>query len=234
MTEEGNPTLFTQDPNTNEYVEYTPPAPKPFIETLDEGLRESEHLKGFENANDLAKTLVEVKSAQPAIPEAPEGYEFSPAEGQEIDAERLQTWKSKLHGLGISSEQFKGIVSAALAEESDAKKALDDSIESNRAEAQTALQTKWGDQYEPNVENAKKFYNAISANLPEEGKAFQSFMEETKFGDNPQVIEFFAQCATLISEEAIQKGSPRPPGTEVARSESGDPMLDDYADMDRK
>ena len=234
MTEESTPTLFVQDDNTGEYVEYTAPEPKPFIETLDEGLRESEHLKGFESANDLAKTLVEMKSAQPPVPESPDGYTFEPEDGQQIDEDRLATWKQSLHGLGLSQGQFEGIVKAALAEEAGAMKALEDSIEENRKAAETALQTKWGDKYEQNVEGAKKFMQAIAGNMDEEGKAFRQFIEETRFGDNPQVVEFFAACAQLISEDVIQRGSPRPSKTEVARSESGDPMLDDYSDMDRR
>jgi hypothetical protein len=230
----GDQALFTQDENTGEYVAYTPPEPKPFIETLDEGLRENEHLKGFENANDLAKTLVEIKSVQPTVPDSPDGYAFEPQEGQEINPERLANWKAKLHGLKLSQAQFEGIVNAALEEESNTMKTFEESIEKNRKDAESVLQTKWGDKYEQNVESAKKFYNLISENLPEKGKDFKAFMEETKFGDNPQVIEFMTQCATLISEDVIQRGSPRPLKTEVARSESGDPMLDDYKDMDRK
>ena len=230
----GEQALFTQDENTGEYVAYTPPEPKPFIETLDEGLRENEHLKGFENANDLAKTLVEIKSAQPAVPDSPDGYAFEPQEGQEINPERLANWRAKFHGLGLSQKQFEGIINAALEEESNSMKLFEESIEKNRKEAESALQTKWGDKYEQNVESARKFYNLISENLPEKGKAFKTFMEETKFGDNPQVIEFMTQCATLISEDVIQRGSPRPIKSEVARSESGDPMLDSYQDMDRK
>jgi hypothetical protein len=233
MGEEGQ-ALFTQDENTGEYVAYTPPDPRPFIETLDEGLRENEHLKGFENANDLAKTLVEIKSTQPTIPETADGYQFEPEEGQEINPERLANWKANLHGLGLSQAQFEGIVKAALEEETNAKKSLDESIENNRKEAELSLQTKWGDKYEQNVDSAIKFYNLISENLPENGKDFKQFMEETKFGDNPQVIEFMTQCATLISEDVITRGSPRPTKSEVARSESGDPMLDDYSDMDRQ
>jgi hypothetical protein len=234
MAEESQPTLFVQDDNTGEYVEYEAPEPTPFIETLDEGLRESEHLKGFENANDLAKTLVEMKSAQPAVPETPDGYTYEPPEGQQVDEDRLATWKQSLHGLGLSQSQFEGIVTAALSEEAGAMKAYEESIEENRKAAETALQTKWGDKYEQNVEGAKKFMQAIAGNMDEEGKAFRDFIEQTRFGDNPQVIEFFSACAQLISEDVIRRGSPRPTTTEVARSESGDPMLDDYTDMDRR
>jgi hypothetical protein len=231
MAEEG-PSLFTQDDNTNEYVPYTPPEPKPFMETLDEGLRDSEHLKGFQNANELAKSFSDLKSAQPVVPETAEGYIFKTEEGQEVDAERMMTWKTNLHGLGLTQTQFEGIVNAGLKEESAAKQAMDASHETNRTEAKNTLQTKWGDKFDENVESARKFYNSISVGLPEEGKSFKAFMENTKFGDNPQVLEFMAHCATLISEDVIQRGSPRPTGTEVARSESGDPMLDDYKDMD--
>lgn len=226
-------TLFTQDPDTNEYVEYQPPAPKPFIETLDEELRESEHLKGVENANDLAKTFVEMKSAAPVVPENAEGYQFEPEQGQNIDPDRLATWKSNLYDLGLSQSQFEGIVKAAMDEESSSLKALDEAHEKNRAEAETALQTKWGDKYAENVDSAIKFRDAITQNLDDKGEAFVKFLEDTKFGDNPQVVEFFAACSKLISADAIEKGSPRPTRTQVARSESGQPMLDNYPEMDR-
>lgn len=232
MAEEG-PALFTQDSNTNEYVPYTAPEPKPFMETLDEDLRGSEHLKGFENANDLAKTLVEVKSAQPVIPETAEAYTYEVKEGEEVDAERLTKWKSALHGFNISQAQFEGILGAALAEEAEGKKALDEAHDANRAESESALQTKWGDKYEENVEGALKFCKAISTYMPDEGKGFAKFMEDTKFGDNPQVVEFMQKCSTLISEDVIQRGSPRAPETKGARSESGDPMIDEYKDMDK-
>jgi hypothetical protein len=225
-------TLFTQDTNTGEYVEFTPPEPKPFLETLDEGLRESEHLKGFENANDLAKTLVEVRSAR-VTPETADGYEYTAAEGQQIDAERLNTWKSKFFDMGLSQDQFGKIMAAVAEEEATGRAAFDKSIEDNRAEAEAALQTKWGDKTEENTQGALRFRDAIIAEMGDKGKAFVDFLEDTKFGDNPQVVEFFHQCSTLISEDAIKRGSPRPHELEVKRSESGDPMLDDYKDMDK-
>ena len=231
MAEEGQ-ALFTQDENTNEYVPYTPPDPKPFMETLEEGLRDSEHLKGFENANDLAKSLVEVKSAQPVVPETADGYTFKTQEGQEIDAERMMSWKTNLHGLGLSQTQFEGIVNAGLAEESKAKAAMDEMHAANRTSAENALQTKWGDKYQENVDSAIKFLGSMTEGLPENGKAFKEFLGNSKFGDNPQVVEFMAHCASLISEDVIQRGSPRPLTQEVAMSESGDPMLDAYKDMD--
>jgi hypothetical protein len=222
MADEG-PSLFTQDSDTNEYVPYTPPEPKPFLETLDEGLRESEHLKGFENANDLAKTLVEVRTAR-ATPETADGYEYTAAEGQQIDAERLNSWKSKFFDMGLSQDQFGKIMAAVADEEAGFKAAYDKSIEDNRAEAEAALQTKWGDKMEENVQGALRF---------RKGKAFVDFLEDTKFGDNPQVVEFFHQCSQLISEDTIKRGSPQPHKSEAKRSESGDPMLDDYKDMDK-
>jgi hypothetical protein len=231
MAEEG-PALFTQDENTNEYVAYTPPEPKPFNETLDEELRDSEHLKGFQNANELAKSFAEMKSAQPVIPETADGYTFETQEGQELNAERMATWKTELHGLGLTQAQFEGIVNASLAEDAKAIQARDESYAESRKAAENALQTKWGDKYQENVEGAIKFRDSIMSHLPDEGKAFVAFLENTKFGDNPEVVEFFSHCASLISEDVINRGSPRASTTEVARTESGDPMLDPYKDMD--
>jgi hypothetical protein len=226
-------TLFTQDANTGEYVEFTPPEPKPFLETLDEGLRESEHLKGFENANDLAKTLVEVRSAS-ATPESADAYKYNTVEGHEIDSDRLASWKSAFFDMGLTQTQFEKIMGRVAEEDISAKAAFDKSIEDNRAAAETELQTKWGDKMEENVQGALRFRDAIISEMGDKGKAFVDFLEDTKFGDNPQVVEFFHQCSTLISEDTIKRGSPQPPGNEAKRSESGDPMLDDYTDMDKK
>jgi hypothetical protein len=121
----------------------------------------------------------------------------------------------------------------AIDEEAEGRTALDDAQAENRKVNESALQTKWGDKYQENVDGALKFRDSIMTHMPDEGKAFVEFLNDTKFGDNPQVVEFFSQCAGLISEDAIQRGSPRPTGTEVGRSESGDVILDDYADMDR-
>ena len=54
---------------------------------------------------------------------------------------------------------------------------------------------------------------------------FKQFLEDTRFGDNPQVIKFFAKMSALLSEDAFNKpgtggGAPSKP-----RTEDGRPML---------
>jgi hypothetical protein len=121
-------------------------------------------------------------------------------------------------------------------EDAEGRKARDNAHAENRTANENALQTKWGDKFQENVDGALKFRDSIVANMPDEGKAFVEFLENTKFGDNPQVVEFFSQCASLISEDVIQRGSPRPSETTVARTDSGDPVIDpaNYPEMDRK
>ena len=103
------PTLFTQD-DTGNYVEYTPPEPPAFHETLPEDLRESEHLKEVKGADELARYYVDLKSNYLKPPDTADGYEFEKPDGYELDDETFKTFKNIAFENGINQKQFESIM----------------------------------------------------------------------------------------------------------------------------
>lgn len=223
MAENGDstPTLFVQDDTGDGYKEYTPPEPPSFHETLPEDLRDSEHLKEVEGADKLARYYVDLKSNYLKPPDTADGYEFEKPEGFDLDTEMFSKFKEVALESGINQKQFSEIMDMEVARHTQSQEAMKENIETAQAEAEKALKTEWGDQYEKKLESAKGFLR----NEHVASESFNKFLEDTRFGDNPEVIRMFAKLADLISEDAFIKpgkgDSPQGP----RRDEAGRPML---------
>ena len=222
MGEEGAPTLYTTD-DTGNYVEYTPPAPPAFHDTLPEDLRESEHLKDVKDPENLARYYVDLKKDYLAPPETADGYEFEKPEGFMASDEELAQLKSVAFENGINQKQFAKIMEFNVTSQKQAFEKLNQTIAAKQQEGEKALKTEWGTEYEKKLESAKSVLNHEKVADPE----FKKFLEDTRLGDNPQVIKFFAKMSELISEDAFNK-----PGTGDGaesdnrhRTDDGRPML---------
>jgi hypothetical protein len=198
--DEGAPTLYTTD-DTGNYVEYTPPEPPQFHETLPEEIRDNEHLKEVKDGAELARYYVDLKSNYLAPPDNPDGYEFEPPDGFEIDNEIFGKFKSIAFENGVNQKQFSELMNLEVQRNEAAKAEIQKRIETAQKEAETALKTEWGDKYEAKIEAAKQTLRHPSI----ADESFSQFLEETRFGDNPHVIKMFAKLADLISEDAFQK-----------------------------
>lgn len=216
-----SPTLFTMDDTTGEYVEYEPPESPAFHETLPEDIRESEHLKEVEDGVQLAKYYVDLKSNQVLPPESPDGYAFETPDGYDLDTETFDAFKKVAHETGISQKQFDAMMKIEVDRFSKARQTMEDTINNNQAEAERELKSEWGEGYDQKLESAKQLLN--HEKLVDDG--FKQFLEDTRFGDNPQVIRFFAKLADAISEDSFRqpgKGD-LPSGPKIG--EDGRPML---------
>ena len=229
MGDDGTPTLFTTD-DTGNYVEYTPPAAPAFKDTLPEDIRESEHLQEVDGADKLARYYVDLKSNYLAPPDTADGYEFEKPEGFNLDEETFGKFKQLAFDNGVNQKQFSELMNLEVSRNEAAKEAHRKRIEDNQTQAENALKAEWGEKYEQKVESAKSILNHQS--LMDDG--FKDFLEDTRFGDNPQVVKFFAKLSDLISEDAFVK-----PGTGTERTstvqlgEDGQPMLN-FPSMDKK
>ena len=222
--EEGNGsglTLFTKDDTSGEYVEYTPPEPKPFRETLSEEIRDSEHLADVEDADKLARYYVDLKSNYLAPPDTADGYEFETPEGFEVDQEANKVFKDLAFEHGLNQKQFAEIMKFEFNRQQNAEKQVKADIEKHQQDAETALKTEWGDNYEAKLEAAKSVINHES--LVDDN--FKKFLEDTRFGDNPNVIRIFAKIAELISEDVLVKPGTGKDVNKQNRTEDGRPML---------
>ena len=221
MGEEGAPTLYTTD-DTGNYVEYTPPEPPAFHDTLPEDLRESEHLKDVENPENLARYYVDLKKDYLAPPETADGYEFEKPEGFMATDAELAKIKNVAFENGINQKQFANMMKFNADSQKAAFETLNKTIAAKQEEGEKALKTEWGADYEKNLEAAKSVLNHEKVADAD----FKQFLEDTRLGDNPQVIKFFAKMSSLISEDTFNK-----PGTGDGAGSDNRPRTDDGRPM---
>lgn len=221
MGEDGTQTLYTTD-DTGNYVEYTPPEAPAFHDTLPEDLRDNEHLKEVENNDTLARYYVDLKKDYLAPPETADGYEFEKPEDFKADDAEMAKFKSIAFENGINQKQFEKLMEFNVNSQKEAFETLNKTVEAKRQEGETALKTEWGADYEKNLEAAKSVLNHEKVADAD----FKQFLEDTRLGDNPQVIKFFAKMSNLISEDAFSK-----PGTGDGAESDSRPRTDDGRPM---
>jgi len=222
MEETGNAqTLFTLDNTTNEYVEYVPPEPPAFKDTLPEDIRENEHLNEVQDNAQLARYYVDLKANYLKPPDDPNGYEFEAPEGFNIDSETYDKFKNIAFENGVNQKQFSELMNLEVERHNKMAEKMNTDIAAGRAAAEAALKTEWADKYEEKLETAKKFLR--HEKVADEG--FMQFLEDTRLGDNPQMIKMFARLAGLISEDAFVKPGTGDDGSGMERTEDGRPML---------
>lgn len=214
------PKLFTQA-DTGDYVEYTPPSPPAFHDTLPEEVRGSEHLKDVKDSSELARYYVDLKSNYLKPPDAPEGYEFKKPDGYDLDNESFSAFRKTAFENGVNQKQFDAIMKMDVERSQKTTASIKQAIETHRAEAEKTLKTEWGADYDKNVEAAKSVINhekLVDAD-------FKKFLNDTRFGDNPQVIKYFARLAKSISEDSFIKPGGGTFAKAPATGEDGRPML---------
>lgn len=220
--------LFVKDDTSGEYVAYEPPEPPAFKETLPEDIRESEHLSEVEDGHQLARYYVNLKKDYLAPPDAPDGYEFEKPEDFIVEDDRLNALKQVAHEEGMNQKQFARLMQHQANNQKQDREAIEKAITDRRAEAEQSLKTEWGDQYESKLESAKKVLNHEKLG----GEEFKKFLNDTRFGDHPQVAKFFANLSELISEDAFVKPGTGDAAPEKPRSETGQPMFS-FPSMDK-
>ena len=218
---ESTPTLFVQG-DTGEYTEYTPPEAPAFKETLPEDIRENEHLKDVNDGAELARYYVDLKSNYLRPPDDANGYEYELPEGFNLEENAYNERKQLAFDNGLNQKQFSALMDAEAQRYQSSIEAFNKGIEGRRVEAEQALKTEWGDKYEQKIEAANRI---LSHESFADGE-FKKFLNDTKFGDNPQVVKFFAKLSDLISEDVFVKpgSGDKAPAKKVG--EDGRPMLD--------
>jgi len=220
---EGEATLFTQDPDTNEYVAYTPPS---FQESIPENLREHESLKEIADLGQLAEKHVELFSAQPQRPESPEAYAFGIPEGFPIVEADLNAFKKGAYESGLTQEQFKAVMGHYIERETRLAEQYKADIEAHREESMNQLKMEFGDSAEEKIQKASQFLVGLGEKLGGDNvEKVRAWLDDTKFGDDPMVIRLLSKAAELISEDLFIKGEHRNDGGERPKGVDGEPRL---------
>jgi len=216
------PALFTMDDTGENYVPYTPPEPPAFVDTLPDDLKGNEHLTEDLDGVQLARYYVDSKSNQPVVPDTAEGYEFEAPEGFEVDENIYNAFKQKAFDNGMSQKQFSDIMTLEVERYNSSVEAINKSIEDRHTAAETELKNEWGAEYDAKIEKA----NAFLAHQDLADENFNKFLQDTRFGDHPQVVRFFAKLADAISESSFVKtGDGKGAEDDIERTEDGRPML---------
>lgn len=211
------PTLYTQD-DTGAYVEFTPPTPPTFHETLPEDLREHESLKEIQDSGQLAQKYLEASTKVPVVPGDADGYAYQFPEGFETNEMDVTGFRQVAFEAGLTQDQYAKAIGFQVEREQRIAEEVRADIEKNHTESIEALKKEWGDNYEPNVELAKRVYQRFT------DEASKQFIEQSRFGDNPAVIKLFHNIGKVLSEDILQTGSHRTT-PEDRRDEAGRPML---------
>lgn len=219
---EGEQTLYVQD-DTGAYTEYTPPETPAFKETLPEDLRGSEHLSDVEDGAQLARYYVDLKSNYLKPPENADGYEFEKPEDFHLSDEQMAEYKNAAFENGYNQKQFEQWMKFEHGKYQNSVESLKGAINNHHEEGVKALKTEWGDNYDTNVEKVHQLLK--HEKLTDEG--FIKFLDDTRFGDNPQVLKYLFNLSQALSEDAFVKPDSGSDGTEgkPKKGEDGRPML---------
>jgi len=213
--------LFTKGDTEGEYVEYTAPG---FVDGIPEDLREGVGEIG--NVGDLAKGYVDLKSAQPIIPESPEKYEMPDIpEGQTVDEKAATEFKGIAHKMGLTNEQVKAIVAFDLSRAARYDKDFDSEMEKEKETATNALKDRWGTDYEAGRERANKAFGMV-INALKDGPQLKEKLDRMGLLDIPEVLVVFETIGSKISEDVFKTGQPATGTEDIPRGQDGLPMLD--------
>jgi len=196
---------------------------------VDEDIREDASLRDLGTINDLAKRVIHSqkligadKVVIPAAdapeedksaffkalgrPDTPDAYElptenmpegFAPADG------RVDFMRTEAHRLGISAQQFAGLVRA---DANFMKKAGEDHATASaqtHEESVLAMKKEMGAAYDQNVQIAKGTIERFA----DGDTAFLEFLNESKLGDDPRMVNMFVRIGKMISvDELIGEG----------------------------
>jgi hypothetical protein len=199
-----------------------------WLDTLPEELRGEATLKTVPDVPTLAKNYVEAQRMMggriPAPqqgweqkqwddfynkagrPESPDKYtmpEVKLEEGVKLDDEKLKGLRAKVHGLGLSDRQFKGIMEVYLGSVNDGVKGTSAQIQAERDASLGALKTEWGDQFDAKLDVAKSVLKKFGG----EDTKLMEYLETSRLGNNVEFIKFLNSLGSGMLEDTTRGGS---------------------------
>lgn len=149
-----------------------------------------------ENASDEEKQEFRQSALKAlGLPDDPSEYEWSPPEEVELDSEKHEEAKQKLHELGLTKDQFQGVMDLYAGEIQNSVEQAQQNQEQERKETTEALREEWGDEFDKRLDRAQK--QIQKAGLGER-------LKELGLGNNKEVLKMFEQAARATSEDSLE------------------------------
>ncbi|MCR0998664.1 peptidase [Serratia rubidaea] len=129
-------------------------------------------------------------------PSAPEKYEFSAPEGQELDANALSVFEPIAKELGLSQEQAQKLVD------------IYPQLQQQQAEAWSKQVADWGEQVKADKEIGGDNFNAsvgaAQRALDQFGNPeLREYLEASGLGNHPALVRFCAKVGKSMAEDSI-------------------------------
>lgn len=136
-------------------------------------------------------------------PEKPDGYKLSPLENLhpeiKLSPEDEMGFKALMHKHGLTARQADGLYKEYFGMISGSLTKRDEGMQASKHEAEKALRTDWGADYDKNLNSAKRLIEKFGG-----ANAREAFGD---LGNNPQVLKTIANIAKKFSEDGFIKGA---------------------------
>ena len=192
-----------------------------FRATLPEGVRDHEAFQSMENLEALTQGYLDLSGKVRELPQLPadvDGYEALPPEGVKLDEGRVNAFKAEAHKLGLTQEQFLGLVNYDVQRAGEATEAMKKQRQVALDAAVVTLKDDWGDKYEENANIAENAVNKLTS------PAFQELLIKSGLNDNPIVIHTFHNLGTVLNEDQFVSAQ-RKASKDRPTGETGKPRL---------
>ncbi|WP_272520131.1 peptidase [Providencia sp. PROV223] len=155
-----------------------------------------------DKANDTSSTKQEGDDKKP-VSTAPEKYEFTAGEGQELDKEAVAAFEPIARELGLSNEQAQKIVDVygSTIMPQLVKQQADEWQKQITGWAETVKADKDGLGSDESIGNAQKALDQFGS--PE----LKSYLVETGLGNHPELVRVFSKIGKAMSEDGFVSGS---------------------------
>lgn len=152
-------------------------------------------------------------------PDKVEGYEIPKIElpeGTELDKELIKTTSQFAHDHYVPKDVYEGLVKIVFDRQTETLKQTAEVTAKAEAEktaeadkvittAENTLKSKWGAEYDKNLEFANRFYDLPGDDAV--NKAFTDLIAEKGLNSHPVVVEFMREAYKLVKEDEIPGGS---------------------------
>ncbi len=207
--------------NQNTQTVQLPSLPENWHSGLDAELQKEESLKLFKDIPSLAKSLVHAqkqfgvdKMALPTkyttedewnqiyqklgLPKELKDYNIDVPKDLGFEEDRLNEYKAAAQKAGILPKQLQQMIAW---HESDTKKVLNEAETRVNQELQAAkdeLKKEWGMAHDKKMAQAQQVVKML------DDPKLVKFLEETKLGNNPQMVRMFSKLGEILGEKQVK------------------------------
>lgn len=197
MAEEDTSTTVTDttsgDPEVTESAMDTDGDPEvttdesPWYSKLSDEYKDNDVVKGFETPEALVKAYLD----KPDAPETIKAEDYKLPDGFNLDG-----FRDFAHNTGLSQDQ----VNKSLEFYNQVQSAEGEAREQVNQQALDRLLTSWGNEKDGNISLAKRALVQFDTD-----KTMSAFLEETRAGNNPFVVQFLYQAGKMLEEDGYLK-----------------------------